>query len=179
MKILLITGSPRKKGTSSLLADRFVEGATKAGHEVYRFDAAFKNIHACVACRHCRNTDDGCVFKDDMWEIYSRLLEADAVVFAAPIYYYDWSAQLKLVIDRFYAHSPALRHYKKTALMLTMEDETMKSANGAILSYEGMTDFLKWERVGIISALNCLGREDIEKTDYPQMAYALGEHIGR
>ena len=45
MKILVMTGSPHKDGTSALLADKFIEGAKEAGHEIYRFDAGFKNIH--------------------------------------------------------------------------------------------------------------------------------------
>lgn len=177
MKILVITGSPHKHGTSALLADKFIQGAEEAGHEVFRFDAAFKDIHPCMACRRCRTTDLGCVFKDDIEELNPHLLEADAVVFASPIYYYDWTAQLKLAIDRFYANGPALRVPKKSALLLTMEDDTMRSASGAILSYEGMMHFLKWEQVGVISALSCGSLEDMEKTEYPQQAYELGKNM--
>ena len=177
MKIVVITGSPRKKGTSALLAEKFIQGAEEAGHSVFRFDAAFRNVHPCIACRRCRDTEEGCVFKDDMEALNAPLLAADMVVFVSPIYYYDWNAQLKCVIDRFYANSPALRVKKKCALFLTMEDDTMESASGAILSYQGMTRFLHWENVCILSALDCAQREDIEKTDYPQIAYETGRSL--
>lgn len=177
MKIVVITGSPHRHGTSALLADKFIQGAQEAGHEVFRFDAAFADLHPCLGCRKCRTTDAGCVHKDDMELLNPHLLAAEMVVFVSPIYYYDWTAQLKTAIDRFYANSPALRQPKKTALLLTMEDDTMESAAGAILSYEGMTDFLHWERVGILSALDCLDLEAMAKTDYPQQAYQLGKSL--
>ena len=53
MKITVITGSPHKAGTSALLADKFIVGAEKNGHKVFRFNAAFKNIHACTGCNAC------------------------------------------------------------------------------------------------------------------------------
>ena len=177
MKVTVITGSPHKRGTSALLADRFIQGAQEAGHQVFRFDAAFQKVHPCIGCGRCRKTDLGCVFQDGMQELNPHLLEADAVVFVSPIYYYDWTAQIKTVIDRFHGNGPALRVPKKTALLLTMEDETMESAAGAIQSFQGMTNFLKWQRVGVISALNCGDLEAMEKTDYPQQAYELGRGL--
>lgn len=177
MKIVVITGSPHRHGTSALLADQFIRGAQEAGHEVFRFDAAFQDLHPCLACEKCHTTDTGCVHKDDMELLNPHLLAADLVAFASPIYYYDWSAQLKLAIDRFYANSAALRTPKKTALLLTMEDETMESAAGAIQSFQGMTNYLGWQRVGMISALACGSLEAIEKTDYPEQAYQLGKSL--
>lgn len=53
MKIVVITGSSHKAGTSALLADKFIEGATNAGHEVFRFNSAFEDIHHCQSCDHC------------------------------------------------------------------------------------------------------------------------------
>ena len=154
MKIVMITGSPHRHGTSALLADAFIQGAQEAGHTVFRFDAAFQELHPCRACERCHNTDKGCIYKDGMEELNPHLLEADLVAFASPIYYYDWSAQLKLAIDRFYANSTALRTPKKAVLLLTMEDDTMESAAGAVLSFQGMTNYLGWERGGVSSALS-------------------------
>ena len=92
MKIVMITGSPHRHGTSALLADAFIQGAQEAGHTVFRFDAAFQELHPCRACERCHNTDKGCIYKDGMEELNPHLLEADLVAFASPIYYYDWSA---------------------------------------------------------------------------------------
>ena len=140
MKILMITGSAHKNGTSATLADAFIKGATEAGHEVYRFDAAFKNVHPCIACDKCHIGNGDCVFKDDMEDVTPRLLASDGIVFVSPIYYYNVSAQLKAVIDRFYAKGDEIHGPKRAAMLLAMEDDTPESAEGALASFKGMTD---------------------------------------
>lgn len=177
MKVLVITGSPHKNGTSARLAEQFVKGAEEAGHEVCRFDAAFMNIHPCIACEKCHNTDTGCAFKDDMEKINPELLSADVVVFVSPIYYYGMNAQIRTVIDRFYANDASLHGNKKTALMLTMADDTMESAEGAVASFKGMANFLDWEIAGMVTGIDCMDVPALEKTDYPEQAYNLGKNI--
>ena len=99
MKILLISGSPHKAGTTSVLIKAFSKGAESAGHEVYHFNAGEKEVHPCIACEKCHSAVSACVFRDAFDEIRDMLIEADAVVFASPIYYYGLTAQLKAVID--------------------------------------------------------------------------------
>lgn len=178
MKILVITGSAHKKGTSSYLADSFIRGAEEAGHEIFRFDAAFKNVHPCVGCDSCQKGSRACVFKDDMQELNPELLKADAVVFVSPIYYYDINAQIKAVIDRFYANNSALKGAdKKAVLMITYGDETEESAEGAAASYKGMVKYLEWKNVGIVSAKACYVLDDILDSEYPKQAYELGKNL--
>lgn len=111
-KITVITGSAHKNGTSAYLADLFIKGAEEAGHEVFRFDAAFKDVHGCIGCDTCISKG-ACVWKDDMLELNPHILEADVIVFASPIYYYNINAQIKNPIDRFYANNTALQGNKK------------------------------------------------------------------
>lgn len=177
MKILVITGSPHKTGTSAVLVEQFMKGAEEAGHEIYRFDSAFKEVHPCIACEKCHNTDTGCVFKDAMEELNPVLLDADVLVFASPIYYYGLSSQIKAVIDRFYANDALLHGNKKAVLMLTLADTTIESAKGALESFRGMVDYLEWEDAGTIVGYNCWVSEDIKKTDFPLQAYELGKNI--
>lgn len=73
MKIVVLSGSPHKKGTSSALADAFIQGAQEAGHEIFRFDAAFQDVHPCIACERCHKTDKGCAFQDDMTTLNRNL----------------------------------------------------------------------------------------------------------
>lgn len=178
MNILVITGSAHKKGTSSYLADSFIKGAEEAGHVVCRFDAAFKDVHPCIGCDSCRRTNQGCVFKDDMQDLNPELLKAEVVVFASPIYYYDMNAQIKAVIDRFYANNSVLKGAdKKAVLILTYGDETEESAEGAVASYKGMVKYLEWEDVGIVSAKACYVLEDVINSGYPKQAYELGKNL--
>ncbi len=177
MNITVITGSAHRQGTSALLADKFVEGAKEAGHEVFRFDVAFKNIHGCIGCDTCNKKAGGCVFKDDMEELNPHLLGADAVVFVSPIYYFNINAQLKSVIDRFYANNSALQGKKKTALLLSMADVSAASAEGPEYFFKHFANYMGWENLGVISATNSWTRADMEKTDFPQKAYELGKNL--
>ncbi|MCH4166319.1 MAG: flavodoxin family protein [Megasphaera sp.] len=177
MKIVVLTGSPHRKGTSALLADNFIAGAEAAGHQVYRFDAAFKQIHACTACGTCKRTDTGCVFKDDEQELYPHVLAADAIVFISPVYFYSMSAQIKLAIDRLYAIDDALHGAKQCALLVTCEDDTLGATDGAVAIIKGMAAFFGWKLHGIITALACGNRAAIEKTSYPQDVFTLGKNF--
>ena len=177
MKILVITGSPHKAGSTDCLAARFIEGAKEAGHDVVRFDAAFKSIHPCMACEHCHNTDKGCVYHDDMDELNAALLSAEAVVLVSPVYYYAVNAQIKAAIDRFYANDKALHGGKKAALILAMGDDTMESAQGPLASFKGMCGWLEWQEAGTVIASSCYTRDDVLKSDAPQRAYELGRSM--
>ena len=174
MKILLISGSPHKAGTTSVLIKAFSRGAESAGHEVYHFNAGEKEVHPCIACEKCHSAVSACVFRDAFDEIRDVLIEADAVVFASPIYYYGLTAQLKAVIDRFYAINEQLRTAKKTALLMACGDNTMESAECAASPFYGMVDYLGWEIADVIAAKGCYTAEDVVNTEYPDQAYELG-----
>ncbi len=177
MKVLIITGSAHKNGTTAYLTEQFIKGAEETGHEVFRFDAAYKDIHPCIACEKCHDGKLGCVFKDDMQELNPHLIEADAIALISPIYYYGFSAQLKAVIDRFYANDAVLHGNKKAVMMVTMADTSLKTANGAIQSFKGMTDYLEWDIAGTVIGVNCMTLDMLKNTNYPQQAYELGKSL--
>lgn len=102
MNVVVITGSPHANGTSAYLADQFIKGAKEAGHTVHRFDAGLETIHPCFGCDHCR-TSGTCIHKDGIGEIAAGFAGSPGVVFVTPLFYFSMSAQLKMVIDRFYA----------------------------------------------------------------------------
>ena len=91
MKIVVLTGSPRKNGNSAYLAEQFIKGAEEKGHEVFRFDCAFKQVEPCRACNRC-GMDGPCIFNDDFQELRPHLIDADMVVFATPMYYLGWTS---------------------------------------------------------------------------------------
>lgn len=177
MKVTVITGSPHKNGTSALLAGKFIEGAKEAGHEVFRFDAAFENVKPCLACEYCSSHDSECVHKDSMSTLSSKLVETDMVVFVTPLYYYGMSAQIKAVIDRFHAINAKIAGNKKAMLLATSygaDDWTMEALEK---TYEYMLRFENWKDAGTLFATGCPAREVIEKTDYPQQAYEMGKNV--
>ena len=175
MKIVVITGSPHRNGTSAYLTDEFIRGAKEAGHEIERFDGAFLKVHPCIACEKCHTGSTGCVFKDDMLAIHEALIGADAVVLSSHIYYYGINAQLKTILDRVYARNEEIRHGKQAALLLTMADDITESAESSEVWFRNYTKYMDWENAGVISAINSWTKDALLKTDFPEKAYQLGK----
>ena len=176
MKILIITGSPRKNGNSNFLVDNFIKGATEKGHKIFRFDSAFKKVHPCIACNKCGMNGD-CVFNDDFNYVKENLVDSDMVVFATPMYYFGISAQLKAVIDRFYAINGKIHIPKKTALIMTYADTEEKEAQPIKKHFETLINYLGWTNVGEIVASGVWTQGSVKNTKYPKMAYELGKNL--
>jgi multimeric flavodoxin WrbA len=99
MKVLGIMGSPRIRGNTDLLLDETLKGAQNHGAEVDKIIVDKLNISPCREYYGCLR-DGNCVIRDDMDDIYPKLLHADAVIVASPIFFYGLTGQLKAVIDR-------------------------------------------------------------------------------
>lgn len=177
MKITVITGSPHKNGTSALLANQFIEGASRAGHDVFRFNSAFGDVHPCIGCERCVINNSVCVYQDSMNELNRNLLAADLVVFVTPFYFFGMSAQMKIVLDRLYANDNRLHGNKKSILMATAADSNPSTIRLLVDHYKTLVEYFEWEDKEMILALGCGGRSDIEKTDFPSQAYQLGLKI--
>ena len=98
-KVLIISASPRKNGNSDLLCDEFARGAREAGHEVEKIRLAEKNVGYCSGCYACQKLNKR-VKNDDANELVEKMLSADVIVLATPVYFYSMDAQLKALIDR-------------------------------------------------------------------------------
>ena len=86
-KVLVISTSPRKGGNSDVLADEFVRGAQKSGNSVEKVTLHNHTIGFCKGCLVCQSTQR-CVIRDDADTIAQKMLTADVIAFATPIYYY-------------------------------------------------------------------------------------------
>ncbi len=98
-KVFIISTSPRKGSNSDALAESFAEGARSAGNEVEKISLAGKNIEFCRGCFACQKIQR-CVIRDDADQIEQKMEQADVLVFATPIYYYEMSGQMKTMLDR-------------------------------------------------------------------------------
>ena len=96
--VLIISGSPRKNGNSEMLCDAFAAGAAAAGKNVEKISLAGKKLGFCTACYACHT--GGCPQKDDAPAIIQKMLTADVIVLATPVYFFTMCAQLKALIDR-------------------------------------------------------------------------------
>lgn len=176
MRITVLTGSPRKNGTSALLADRFIAGAREAGHEVFRYDTAFADVKPCIACDYCA-AHAACVYPDAMLEIGGQLLCADVVALITPLHYFGFSAQIKAVISRFHAYNAQIKQSKRAILMATSAKDDSWTMSGLDAVYEAMVRYLGWQNLGKLFATGCPTRSAIEKSDFPQTAYQIGKAI--
>ena len=176
MKILVLTGSPRKNGNSNHLASRFIEGAQETGHSVTRFDAAQSEVHPCIACNSC-GMDGPCIFQDDFETVREHIIPADMVVFATPMYYFGISAQLKAVIDRFYAINGQIHVPKKAALLMTYANTAASQAAPIASHYDVLLDYLGWSDVGRVIAPGVWTEGSVRGTPYPEAAYKLGASL--
>lgn len=178
-KIVVITGSPRKNGNSFAMTDAFVKAAEGKGHTVTRFDAAMKNVGGCHACESCFKTGKACSFDDDFNTIAPAILEADAVVFTMPVYWYSIPAQIKGVIDKLFSFCVAGKDVagKECALIACCEEDDMSVMDGVRIPVERSAALLKWKMVGEVLVTGVLNAGDIEKTDGCSQAAALAEKI--
>ena len=175
MKITVLTGSPRRNGNSAYLAEQFIKGAQEKGHEIFRFDCAFKQVEPCRACNRC-GMDGPCIIKDDFNELRPHLIESDMVVFATPMYYFGISAQMKRVIDRFYAINGQIKgHYKKVAFLMTYADTEKKEAEPMLLHYHTLMEYLGWESVGEVVASGVWTAGSIRNTHYGEQGLSIRE----
>ena len=176
MNILVLTGSPREHGNSGILADSFIRGAEETGHVVTRFDAALRNVHPSIACNSC-GMNGPCVFKDDFEIVREHIIPADRVGFVTPMYYFGISAQLKAVIDRFYAINGSIHTPKQAVLIMTYANNSKRNESPILAHYEMLLDYLGWTDAGRIIAPGVWTAGSVEHTPFPDRAYRLGRGL--
>lgn len=176
-KIVVITGSPRKNGNSFAMTDSFIQAAEGKGHTVTRFDAAVKNVGGCHACETCFKTGKACSFDDDFNTIAPAILEADAVVFTMPVYWYSIPAQVKGVIDKLFSFVVGGKDIagKECAMIVCCEEEDMSVMDGVRIPLERSAALMKWKMVGEVLIPGVLNTGDIKKTDGCRQAAALAD----
>jgi Multimeric flavodoxin WrbA len=145
--ITVLIGSPRKNGNTEMLADAFIAGAESAGHNITKISLHGKKISPCLNCDMCKRAGR-CVFDDDMTEIYKKLTETDVIVFATPIYFYNFSSQLKSVIDRMYNPVRNTFKIKNCVLLSVCEDSGEETFAPLSATYKAIAEFLHWENLG-------------------------------
>lgn len=177
MRIVVLEGSPHKKGSSNLLAEQFIKGAEEAGHSVTVLDAAHMDMHPCLGCEHCGMNGE-CVHKDDNHTIRDALLASDMVVFVTPIYYFGMSAQLKMVIDRFYSYTTRLSGKHLKAVLITAAWDSDKDVMPYTAEhYKKLCRYMNFENVGMVLGTGCGSPSMTQGTKHMKDAYDLGRTI--
>ena len=136
-KVLIVSSSPRRDGNSDALCNQFLAGAKAAGHQVEKIFLRDYQIHYCLGCGVC-NTSHICVQKDDMEALLNKMVSADVIVLATPVYFYTMNAQLKTFIDRCVPRYTAISN-KDFYFILSAADTNKKNLAPAIESLRGFT----------------------------------------
>lgn len=175
MNIVVITGSPRRKGNSFAMTDAFIKAVEAKGNSVTRFDAAFMKIGGCHACMTCFKTGKACSFDDDFNQIANAVLKADAVVYTMPVYWYSIPSQIKGVIDRIFSLVVGGKDIsgKKCALITCCEESDMTVMDGVRIPLERSAKLLKWQMVGEVLVPGVLNEGAVSDTDGCEQAAAL------
>lgn len=155
-KVLILHGSPREKGNSAILADHITTGAQEAGAVVERISLDKLNIKPCKACYKCmKKGASGCVQKDDMQSVYPKLISSPAWVFATPIYWFNMTAQTKLMLDRslaLKAYGPNPFAEKRVALAMSYQgsDPYTSGCINAIRTFQDIFNYVGADLVGMV-----------------------------
>lgn len=178
MKILILKSSGNRNGSSNLLAEEFIRGAKEHGHEITEFDVIHADIRPCIGCNHC-GMSGPCVQKDDYENKLKELIrETDMLVFVMPVYYYNWPAQLKTVVDRFYSFTSELTYmHKKTALLTVAWDNTDSAFDVVIAYYRRICEYMQFQDQGMVIGKGCGTPSMTARSRYMKDAYALGAKL--
>jgi multimeric flavodoxin WrbA len=182
-KILIVLGSPRKNGNSATLAGKVAESAMADGARVTTVYLNGLNLKPCQGCQKCQQESFmGCAIEDEMNQLYPQIQEADAMVIASPIYWFNISAQTKIFIDRLYAVGVGQKNIfkgKRLALILTFADEDpfTSGAVNALRSFQDICQYLGANIEGMIYGSAGEAQEIKEKHDVMEKAALLGKHL--
>lgn len=172
--VLVVHCSPRKNGNSSMLADEFVRGAQEAGNIVTRIDVGNAKIGGCKACEYCLSHEGECVQKDEMQQFYPALREADVLVYATPMYFYNFPSQMRAFEDRTFCQVGKPFHIKETALLLCFEDADASTADAAIGTFRQCSSYCKRDIIGEVVVNNVYEKGAIAGNPGLKQAYELG-----
>lgn len=175
-KVLILSGSPRKNGNSDTLCDQFAMGAAEAGHTVEKIRVAEKNIGYCRGCYACKDTGI-CAIQDDMAGILQKMIDADVIVLASPVYFYSIDAQLKALIDRTVARWTEVRD-KELYYIVTAADAESASADTTLACFRGYADCVEGAReMGVIRGMGVYEKGEVNATPAMQEALEMGRRV--
>ncbi len=155
-KVLILLGSPRKRGNSAALAERIAKGAKRKGASITNIFLHELRIQPCQGCWACRNRHStGCAIQDDMQPLYGQMTAADAWVIASPVYWFTMSAQTKLWMDRClalpaYAKDPFAGKRIAIAMSYGADDPFDAGCVNALRTFQDAYRYAGAEIVGMV-----------------------------
>ena len=175
-KVLVISSTPRKRGNSDLLCDEFAAGAKEAGNKVEKVRIADLKIGYCTGCYACQKTGK-CVIRDGAQKVIDKMMAADVIVLASPVYFYSVSAQLKALFDRTVVVYPNLAN-KKFYFILTMADTNRRMFDGSLAAMRGFLECCEGSKeCGKVCASGVYEKGTVKGTKFMSAARKLGMKV--
>ena len=177
-KVLIISTSLRKNSNSEYLAKECERGAKDAGNEVEFMSLKDKKIGYCIGCLSCQQTGC-CVLNDDAAEFVEKAKNADTIVFATPIYYYEMCGQMKTLLDRLNPLYNTDYKFRKIYMLATAADDGEFVFEKAYSGLEGWVDcFEKAQLCGLVAGGGINNPSEAKNyTDVKLRAYELGKSL--
>lgn len=176
-RVLVLSGSPRRGGNSDLLCDQFISGAQKSGHNAEKIFLKDANINYCNGCGVCINGEKSCPLKDDMAEILDKMIAADVIVMATPVYFYTMDAQMKTLIDRTCSRYTEISN-KEFYFIVAAADNSKKAMTRTLEGFRGFTSCLSGAKEkGIIYGTGAWNIGDIKGKPAMKEAFEMGRTI--
>ena len=176
--VIVISTSLRQGSNSDMLAEKFAQGAIAAGNNVEKISLSGKNIQFCKGCLACQKLGH-CVIKDDVNDIMAKVLKADVICWATPVYYYEMSGQMKTLIDRMNAMYGLDYRFRDVYLLTTAAEGEEQTPKRAEMGLTGWIDCYPESRLAgtlFCGGVNAPG--EIEGNPKLQEAFELGKRIG-
>ena len=175
--VLILSSSPRRGGNSDTLCDEFMQGAIESGQRVEKVFLRDKTIHPCTGCGVCSQYKKPCPQKDDAAEIIGKMLAADVIVMATPVYFYTLCAQMKTLIDRTCARYTEMGG-KEFYFILTAAEESVEMMERTVECFRGFLDCLDDpEERGVVYGVGAWQAGEIEGMPAMDEAYELGRRV--
>lgn len=176
-KVLIISTSLRQHSNSDALAEAFAVGAREAGHQVEKISLTGRNIGFCQGCLACLKTGR-CVLKDDAPAITEKIHDADVLVFATPIYYYEMSGQMKTMLDRANSLYGSDYRFTDVYFLSAAAEEEEGTDRRAVQGLEGWIDCFERARLaGTVFAGGVTAPGDIQQHPALEKARKLGASL--
>jgi multimeric flavodoxin WrbA len=172
--ILVLAASPRKGGNSDILCDQFIKGASGNGNKIEKIYVNDLNIGTCQACYYCMEKEPGvCFIKDDMAEMLDKMMAADVIVLATPVYFYTMNGQLKTLIDRVLPKYTVMTDKEFYFIATAADDRSLLER-----TIDGLRDFTDCLEVavvkGVVYGADSWKKGDIENKPAMREAYNFG-----
>lgn len=176
--ILVISTSERLNSNSDILSDEFIKGARDKGHKVDKVSLSNKVISFCRGCLSCQKTGN-CIIKDEANEIIDKMIEADVIVFATPVYFFEMSGQMKTLLDRSNPAFNADYKFKDIYLLMSAADNEEDTFDGTIQGLQGwIRCFENCSLKGTVKAGGFTNpKEVVQNSEVMKEAYLLGKSI--